>query len=293
MPRLLVHEYGIVIARRAPRVPAVLDRSQESAAVHECSREEPRDRTCVNAKHRAQFSEQKHRSEFIGERIVPPVITQIRGMLRAVAEEELLLGIDPIEVEILIPENARRHLQGRVGEIVTLQTMFYIEGNQMSGRMVPRLVGFLSSVDREFFDTFCSVDGVGVRKALRAMVRPVRELARMIQDQDVKLLATLPGIGEATAERIVAKLRRKVGKFALIVGPSATVGEGEHHTVEANGAPENAEPDVIRDTFAALLSVGHTESQARQAIDRVLAGRKKYKSVADLIDAIYRTRESD
>ena len=44
---------------------------------------------------------------------------------------------------------------------------------------------------------------------------------------------------------------------------------------------------MIRDTFAALLSVGHTESQARQILDRVLAGKKKFKSVADMIDAIY------
>ena len=36
---------------------------------------------------------------------------------------------------------------------------------------------------------------------------------------------------------------------------------------ETNGQAENAEPDVIRDTFSALLSVGHTESQARQAIE--------------------------
>ncbi len=116
------------------------------------------------------------------------------------------------------------------------------------------------------------------------MVRPVRELARTIQDQDVKMLATYPGIGEATAERIVAKLRRKVGKFALIVSPAAAA---EARAAEANGHAENAEPDVIRDTYAALLSVGHTESQARQAIDRVLAGKKKFKSVADMIDAIY------
>ena len=51
---------------------------------------------------------------------------------------------------------------------------------------------------------------------------------------------------------------------------------------------------MIRDTYAALLSVGHTESQARQAIDRVLAGKKKFKTVADMIDAIYQqNRESD
>ena len=122
------------------------------------------------------------------------------------------------------------------------------------------------------------------------MVRPVRELARTIQDQDVKMLATYPGIGEATAERIVAKLRRKVGKFALIVGRPP---RPRRPPAEANGVPENAEPDVIRDTFAALLSVGHTESQARQAIDRVLAGKKKFKSVADMIDAIYQQKRDD
>lgn len=156
----------------------------------------------------------------------------------------------------------------------------------MVSRLLPRLVGFTSAIDREFFEIFCSVDGVGARKALRAMVRPVRELARSIQDQDVKVLATFPGIGEATAERIVAKLRRKVGKFALIVGPEAG-GGGAVGAGGANGLPENAEPDVIRDTYAALLSVGHTDSDARQAIDRVLAGKKKFKSVADMIEAIY------
>jgi Holliday junction DNA helicase RuvA len=157
--------------------------------------------------------------------------------------------------------------------------------------MTPRLVGFLSAIDREFFEIFCSVDGVGVRKALRAMVQPVRDLARTIQDQDVRMLATFPGIGEATAERIVAKLRRKVGKFTLIVG-AAESSKGEK--AEANGAAENVEPDVIRDTYAALLSVGHSESQARQAIDRVLSGKRKYRSVADMIDAIYQqNREAD
>ena len=204
--------------------------------------------------------------------------------MQTVADESLTLLIDPFEIEVLIPEHTRRQVQSKVGEPITLHTIFYIEGGSMASRLLPRLVGFTSAIDREFFEIFCSVDGVGASKALRAMVRPVRELARSIQDQDVKLLATFPGIGEATAERIVAKLRRKVGKFALIVSPNpppaAAVGD-------SNGAPENAEPDVIRDTYAALLSVGHSESDARQAIDRVLAGKKKFKSVADMIEAIY------
>lgn len=213
------------------------------------------------------------------------MITHVRGILRSVGEEELILAVEPMELEVLIPEHTRRQLQQKVGEPVALHTVFYIEGGQMGSRMTPRLVGFLSAIDREFFEIFCSVDGVGVRKALRAMTRPVRELARSIQDQDVKMLATFPGIGEATAERIVAKLRRKVGKFTLIVG--AATGAEAPSPAETNGQVENAEPDVIRDTFAALLSVGHSETQARQAIDQALMGKKKFKSVADMIDAIY------
>jgi Holliday junction DNA helicase RuvA len=217
--------------------------------------------------------------------MVDAVLTKVRGILQTVADESLTLLIDPFEIEVLIPEHTRRQVQSRLGEPITLHTILYIEGGSMVSRLLPRLVGFTSAIDREFFEIFCSVDGVGARKALRAMVRPVRELARSIQDQDVKLLATFPGIGEATAERIVAKLRRKVGKFALIVSPEtsgAGVGAGD-----TNGPPENVEPDVIRDTYAALLSVGHSESDARQAIDRVLAGKKKFKSAADMIEAIY------
>lgn len=223
------------------------------------------------------------------------MITLVRGVLRSVEEEVLYLAVEAgFELEILIPEYARRQMQGRLGELVELHTIFDLEGNQMSGRFRPRLVGFLSPVDREFFETFCSVDGVGVRKALRAMVRPVRELARLIQEQDVKMLATFPGIGEATAERIVAKLRRKVGKFALIVGGVGRPGEGEAaSSAAANGSAPHAEPDVIRDTFAALLSVGHNETQARQLIDRVLSGKRKFKTVADMIDAIYQARSAD
>src|SRR5208283_1677147 len=106
----------------------------------------------------------------------------------------------------------------------------------MQGRMTPRLIGFLSEVEREFFELFCSVDGIGVRKALRAMVRHVKDVATAIEEQDDKFLASLPGIGPAMSERIIAKLRRKVPKFALMVARQE-IREAE------------VEPDVVVETF--------------------------------------------
>lgn len=214
------------------------------------------------------------------------MITQVRGCLRSVGDEEITLDVAPFQIAVLVSDHDRRRLAARIGEAIDLFTICYLEGNNMSSRMNPRLVGFLDAIDREFFDTFCSVDGVGVKKALRAMVRPVREIARAIEDQDVKMLSTFPGVGEATAERIVAKLRRKVGKFALIVSKD----EHEVHadSARANGVQATAEPDVVRETYEALRSVGHSESDARRLIDTALASKKKFKSVADLIEAIYR-----
>ncbi len=144
------------------------------------------------------------------------MITKITGQLAALHGDTLTLKIDAFEYEVLIPEFTRRQLQSELNQTVSLHTIEYMEGNPMQGRMTPRLVGFLSEVEREFFELFCSVDGVGVKKALRAMVRPVKEVATAIEEQDAKTLSSLPGIGPAMAERIIAKLRRKVPKFALM-----------------------------------------------------------------------------
>jgi Holliday junction DNA helicase RuvA len=202
------------------------------------------------------------------------MITQITGQLVALADESLSLRVGPIDYEVLIPESVRRKLQADLNREVTLQTIQYLEGNPMQGRLTPRLIGFSSAVEREFFELFCSVDGVGARKALRAMVRPVREIATAIEEQDVKFLSSLPGVGPAIADRIVAKLRRKVPKFALLVARE------EPHEAEV-------QPDVISETYEVLRTLGHTESDARGLLDAALAGKKKYADVQSLLQAVY------
>ena len=204
------------------------------------------------------------------------MINRITGTLCKVHEEEISLEIDQFEYEVLVPEFVRRQVQQKLGEAVSLHTIEYIEGNPMQGRMVPRLVGFLTEAEREFFELFCSVDGVGVRKALKALVRPIKDIAVAVQSQDTTTLATLPGVGEATAERIVAKLRRKVAKFALMIDRAAAP------------AAAAAEPSAVEDAFAALVSVGHSEAESRTLLDKALTSGKKFKATADLLEEIYR-----
>jgi Holliday junction DNA helicase RuvA len=201
------------------------------------------------------------------------VITKVTGTLAQVGDDRATLAIEALEYEVLVPDLVRRQLQSLVGQPISLFTMQYIEGNPTQGRLVPRLVGFLNTIEREFFDMFCSVDGVGVKKALRAMGRPVQDIAQLIENQDAEGLSSLPGIGPAMAERIIAKLRRKMSKFALMVGQPA-------HEAEV-------ERDVVQVTYDILRTLGHNESDARKLLDSVLATKKKFKDVDALLNAVY------
>src|SRR5437764_4814736 len=168
----------------------------------------------------------------LGMRFRPAVsresmITKITGVLNRVLDEEVRLQVGALEYQVLVPEFVRRQMQTRLGQDVTLHTCEYLDGNPMQGKVVPRLIGFTNEAELDFFELFCTVDKVGTRKALKALVRPVKEIADAIQRQDSKWLTTLPGVGAATAEQIIATLRRKVTKYALMAAPSAEgAGEG-------------------------------------------------------------------
>src|SRR4051794_36001241 len=141
------------------------------------------------------------------------MITRITGVLNRVLDEEVRLQVGPLEYQVLVPEFVRRQVQSHTGEEMTLHTSEYFDGNPMQGRVVPRLVGFLHEAELEFFELFCTVDKVGIRKAMKALIRPIKEIADAIQRQDSKWLTTMPGIGPSTAEQIVATLRRKVTRY--------------------------------------------------------------------------------
>src|SRR5436190_2798563 len=205
------------------------------------------------------------------------MITAITGVLARVLDDEVRLQAGPFEYAVLVPEFVRRQLQMRLGEEVTLHTSHFLEGNQMTTRTFPRLIGFLSEGELEFFDLFCTVDKVGVRKALKALARPVRDIADAIQRQDAKWLTSLPGIGAATADAMLVSMRKKVSKFAQL-----PTGGGD-----ARPAAGAAAGQVIEDAYAALVGLGLNPIDARTRLDAALASGQNYPSVEALLAAIF------
>ena len=147
--------------------------------------------------------------------------------------------------------------------------------------MIPRLIGFLQESELDFFDLFCTVDKIGTKKALKAMARPVREIANAIARHDAKWLTSLPGIGKNGADQIVATLKDKVTRYSML--PERTPGDIGTTTA----AP--VEATVLEDAYLALMSLGMSSLDARNRLDALLTAGQSFKSVQEVLNLVFKT----
>ena len=204
------------------------------------------------------------------------MITKIAGILNRVLDDEVRLQVGALEYAVQVPEFVRRNIQDKTGQEITLHTTEYLEGNPNQGRMVPRLIGFGADIELEFFELFCTVDKVGVKKALKALGRPIKEIAEAIQRQDHRWLSTLPGVGQATAEKIVATLRKKVVRFSML--PDAVGG--------VTGTTAISGP-VLTEVLDALLTLGMSPADARGRLDKFLASGEPVTTVEEILAKLF------
>ena len=202
------------------------------------------------------------------------MISRIRGKLVSVLENRVEIEAAPLVYEILVPSYALAGLRARRDQEVELFVFHYIE-NLQSGNASPRLVGFLSETDREFFTRFIKVPDVGVKTALKALVIPVARVARAIEAADVPALNEMPGIGKRTADKIVAELKGKVQKYALLAAEA-----------ESEAAPLS---DFQEEAVEVLLRLGYKRFEAERMIRKVMAQNRTIASSETLIQEIFKS----
>ena len=232
------------------------------------------------------------------------MMTKMTGLLTRVLDDEVRVQIGPFEYQVMVPEAVRRQIQLRVGTEITFHVSEYFEGNSSGSRFIPRRIGFNTEAELDFFDLFCTVEKIGVKKALKAMARPVKEIADAISRQDARWLSTLPGIGATTAEQIVISLKRKVTPFLVLSAPPATDAAPDAVVDEkatgkkgkAAGKKADAEPEalvtaadgrLIEDVYEALMGLGLNPVEARTKLDSLLTCGKPFRSLQEAITIIY------
>jgi Holliday junction DNA helicase RuvA len=204
------------------------------------------------------------------------VIARLEGKLVKLDTESALVQLGATAYEVMLPGYCINALAGSIGADVTLCTMEYYEGSLGGGNLIPRIVGFLSDGEKEFFIKYTSVKGIGIRKALRSLSMPIANIASAIESGDDKMLMALEGIGKRTAQQIIAELKGKLGGFAIGVEQAAT---------KAAFRPFQAEALEI------LIAWGEKRNEAIELIGLACKRHPDIKSAEELVPLVYRLKQ--
>jgi len=203
------------------------------------------------------------------------MISRITGKLIQLREDKATVEHNGIAYDLLIPSGIVHRLRNLRGKEVTFFTFHYLEGGMGVSNPIPRLAGFLSDLEREFFEKLITVQGMGIRVALRALAAPVPSIAKAIECKDVPALISLPGIGRRTAEKIIAELNGKLAKFALL---------RDH---EETSRPVH-EPDFKDEVIDVLLQLGYSAAESEILLRRALSSDVHAETAEELIREIFK-----
>ena len=208
------------------------------------------------------------------------MINKISGKLVDKREDLVILDVNGISYEILIPGAIINSLDARIQTDGMLSLVIYHYLQVEPSRSFPFLIGFVNEIEREFFAKFITVSGIGPKAAVRAMKMPMSTIAQAIDAGDTALLKSLPGIGEQRAREIVAKLQGKVGKFALI----------QDGVAAKSHAASKEKENIQEEALDVLLQLQYKKFEAKNMVQKALTRNPDIKTAEDLLNEVYKQK---
>ena len=193
--------------------------------------------------------------------------------------------MDALCYEIFVPSGIasrlRTALESDRRNPQTFYTIYYIDGGLGGGHLTPKLVGFLDPLDREFFETFTTVPGVGFMRALKCLIRPLNEIALAIERGDTAFLKELPFIGTKTAERIVTELKGRMAKFALA------------RTEEPLSVEQESASELKQEALQVLEQLEYSHGEAMRIVEEIFSRNKHLKNTEDFLRKVFEQAQTE
>ena len=205
------------------------------------------------------------------------MIARINGKIVEKGANYLIVDVNGICYEVFLPAAVSERIDENVTKdgMISLITYHYLQVEQSKG--VPMLIGFFNEIEKEFFEIFITVSGIGPRAALKALNKPISLIAQAIDAADIDFLKSLPGIGEQRAREIIAKLQTKIGKFGLIRDQGLEIKEQKIKNIE-------------QEAMAVLMQLQYNKSEAQEMIKKALARQPQLQTTEELLNEVYRQK---
>ena len=208
------------------------------------------------------------------------MIRYIEGKLFKKEEDRIVVLANGMGYEILLPAIVRQtFVSKRAGEDGDLVKLF-IYYHQTERQPKPMLIGFNVEPEKEFFEKFITVEDIGPPTAVKALTLPIPRIARAIEERDSKTLERMKGVGKRTADKIIATLHGKVGKFALMVEDQIPEPQ------EIENFQKQVEDVLIKD-------LGHKAVEAQRLVKEAMMRNPAMTTPEELFEEVYRGQKKD
>ncbi len=206
------------------------------------------------------------------------MISHICGKISKRKNSSVVIDVNGgISYEVLIPGCVMKALDKNMTGDGTIKLITYHYHHTDPARSIPVLIGFLNEIEKEFFEKFITVSGIGPKAAVRALNTPIPQIVKAIAEGDLNTLKSLPGIGEQRAKEIVAKLQNRVGKFGLIKEDSGEV-------------PKEVALGFQEEAMEVLLQLQYKRSEATEMIRKAMERSPNIKTAEELLNEVYRQK---
>lgn len=173
------------------------------------------------------------------------MISYLEGKTEFRGEKFIVVNVGGVGYKIFSIQETLKKIPEKGGE-VKLWTHLYVREDALE------LYGFLHPAELDLFETLIHISGIGPKGALGVLaIAPVDTLKKAIAAGDTSYLTRVSGIGRKTAEKIVLELKEKMAGKGILVD-----------------APELKEE---ADALEALVSLGYSQREAREALSQVPA----------------------
>lgn len=182
------------------------------------------------------------------------MIGKLRGKVDAMGESVVILDVGGVGYEVQASARTLRALQ--LGEEASLTIDTHVREDAI------RLYGFATEVERSWFRTLQSVQGVGAKVALAVLgILSPNDLASAIALGNWQAVEQTPGVGKKIAQRIVAELKDKAPGLAI-----AGVGAGDAKVADAGAVDAAAPSNAAAEAISALTNLGYQPVDATRAV---------------------------
>lgn len=206
------------------------------------------------------------------------MIARIKGKLVSIESDSALVEVGNVCYEVMLPGYVISDLSSKVGSEITLCTMEYLEGTPGRGNLVPRMIGFLSHGEKQFFNKYTSVKGMGVKKGLKSLAMPIATIANAIESGDEKILIALPAVGKRLAQHMIAELKGKLEDFAIGAAETAGAVGGQYDAYQV-------------EAMEILIAWGEKRTDAAELIILACEKHPDIKTAEELVPLVYRIKQ--